>query len=312
VLPPDITEVFLPRQGALLGAAKLRYRPGLLATTRVHFVQKSADIDHSEDLALFVPAVEEISAVLWDQSERLDDSDPDTESDPDPDAVFETPPSELSRSKTFTELTSALKNHIYRTVRLDVWRCSELKVSSKPGETEGDFRVRLAQGVKEERDLAVEKLRTKYTPKLAALEERLRKAQQRLEKQKSQASSQTIQTAVSIGTSILGAMFGRKLTSATNINRAASTIRSATKIANERQDVAQANESVEAVQSQIDKLNEEFTAETTKIQDSYNTDGVKLEQVSVAPKKTDITIIKVALAWTPWIMKTDGTAEAAY
>ncbi len=312
MLPPDIAEVFLPRQGALLGESTLRYRPGLLATARVHFVQKSVDVDHMQDLALFVPAVKELSAVVWDQSERLDDGEPESQLKPDENALFESPPPELTRSKTFAELTAALKNHIYRTVRLDVWKCAELKECSKPGESEGDFRVRLTQGVKEERDLAVEKLRTKYTPKLAALEERLRKAQQRLEKQKSQASSQTMQAAVTLGTTILGAMFGRKLASATNMTRAATTIRNATKIANERQDVAQANESVDAVQAQIDKLNEEFTAETVKIQGNTTAEDVKLELISVVPKKTDITIIKVVLAWTPWVVQPDGAAEAAY
>lgn len=312
MLPPDVPEIFLPRQGALLGDAKLRYRPGLLATARVHYVQKSADVDHTEDMSLFVPAVEQLSAIIWDQAEKLTDDEPESQPQPDAEAAFESPPAELTRAKTFTELTSALKTHIYRTERLDIFKCPELKEFSNPGESEGDFRVRLTQGVKEERDLAVEKLRTKYAPKLATLDERLRKAQQRLEKQKSQASSQTMNAAVSIGTTILGAIFGRKLKSAANVGRAATTIRTASKVANERQDVAQANETVEAVQAQIDKLNEDFAAETAKIQENVVSEVVKLETVTIAPKKTDITVIKVVLAWTPWIVQADGTAEAAY
>jgi hypothetical protein len=313
VLPPDVPEVFLPRRGALLGESKLRYRPGLLATARVHFTQKSLNVDHTDDVTLFVPSVEEVSATVWDQAERLDDGEPEARDEPeDEGAVFDAPPAELSRPKTYTELTSALKNHIYRTVRIDLWKCPSLKDCSTPGESEGDFRVRLTQRVKEQRDLEMEKLRAKFAPKLATLEERLRKAQQRLEKQKSQAGNQTFQAAVSLGTTILGAVLGRKLKSATNVTRAASTIRSASKAASERQDVAQASESVEAVQAQIDRVNEDFAAETAKIQEKYRIDQINLEPVSVAPKKTDITVLKVALAWTPWIVRPDGAAESAF
>ncbi len=312
IVPPEVVEVFLPRQGALLGDAKLRYRPGLLATARVHFVQKTANVDHTEDLALMVPSVQQLSAIVWDEAEKLDDGEPESQKKPDQDAGFEKPPSELTRAKTFDELTSALKNHLYRTARLDIWKCPELKEFSTPGETEGDFRVRLTQGVKEERDLALEKLRVKYAPKLATLDERLRKAQQRLEKQKSQASSRTWQAAITFGSTILGAVLGRKWRSASNVNRTAATIRAASKISEDRQNVAQANESVEAVQAMIDKLNEDCAAETAKIQSSYSTSEIKLEPVSIAPKKTDITVIKVALAWTPWIVRPDGQAEAAY
>ncbi len=312
VLPPGIAEVFLARQGALLGQAQLRYRPGLLATARVHFAQKNVNVDQTEDLALFVPAVEKLSAIIWDAAERRDADATEAQDQPEDAAGYESLPVEMTKAKTFTELNAALKDHLYRTLRLDVWKCASLKEVSQPGEPEGDFRIRLTQGLKEQRDLAVEKLRVKYAPKLATLDERLRKAQQRLEKQKSQATNQTIQTAVSIGTSILGAIFGRKLSSATNVNRAASTIRSASKIANERQDVAQANESVEAVQAQIDNLNTEFEEEAAKIQTNFSTEEIALEQVSVAPKKTDITIVKLALAWTPWVVQADGTAEAAF
>ncbi len=312
LLPPDIEEVYLARQGALLGDSKLRYRAGLLATLRVHFVQKSANVDHTEDLTLFVPAVEQLSAIVWDQAEKLMDDAPALQPQPEANCDFEAPVAELTRSKTFTELTAAVKAHVYRTERLQVFKCAELKEFSTPGESEADFRVRLTQGVKEERDLAVEKLRAKYAPKLAMLDERLRKAQQRLEKQKSQANSQMTNAAISFGTTILGAILGRKLNSASNVGRAATTIRTASKVANERQDVAQANETVEAVQSQIDKLNQDFGAETAKIQESVVSDSIKLEAVEIAPKKTDITVIQVVLAWTPWIVNADGSAAAAY
>src|SRR5690606_31877942 len=93
----------------------------------------------------------------------------------------------------------------------------------------------------------------------------IRKAEQRVEREKAQASHQVMQTAISFGTSILGALFGRKLASATNIGRAATSMRSASRAAQQRADVGQAQESVEALRERLASLDEEFQAEVAKV-----------------------------------------------
>ena len=105
-------------------------------------------------------------------------------------------------------------------------------VASNPGKSaEGSFR-RLARAVaglenrwepaqrlaRELRDKNVEKLRSDYAPKLTALEERIRKAQQRVEKEQSQAGERTTQAYLSVGSSLLGALLGRKAASAANVS----------------------------------------------------------------------------------------------
>jgi hypothetical protein len=184
-----------------------------------------------------------------------------------------------------------------------------LKQVSQTGETEGDFRARITHGVREGRDLQVEKLRNKFTPKLSGLQEQLRKALQRVEKEKAQANQQTMNVAVSIGTSILGAVFGRKLASASNIGRAATTIRGASRVANERQDVALAEESVDAIQRRIDDLNSQFQVEANALIDGAASESVRLEEISIAPKKTDVSVIDLVLCWTPWTVDESGTAR---
>ena len=64
----------------------------------------------------------------------------------DSDGKFATMPVELNRVKTFTELQSALKEHLYRTQKLKLWKCAELKEVSQTGESEGDFRSRITHG----------------------------------------------------------------------------------------------------------------------------------------------------------------------
>ena len=148
-----------------------------------------------------------------------------------------------------------------------------LKQTSTPDESEADFRVRLSQRGREQRDAQVEKLRQKYAPKIAALQERIRKAQIKVEKEKSQANQQTMTAVLSIGASILGAMFGRKLASTANVTRAASSMRQAGRIARERQDISDAAEGVEVLQQQLADLKAQFEAETEKLQAGLSPDS---------------------------------------
>lgn len=311
VLPPDINEAFVPREGSLLGGAQLVYRPGLYGAARVHFENKSAGIDESRDVWLLIPDVTEVSATVWDDGTNLERVLKVT-TKPEEGAKFAPLPSPLSKVKTYTELTAALKEHHYRSQRIGQWKCKALKQQSAPNESEGDFRIRLQQVLKEQRDLAVEKLRVKYAPKLATANEQLRKAEQRLEKEKTQAKNETFNAAMQFGTSILGAMFGRKLASATNVSKAATSMRAATRAAGQRQDVGLAEETIEAIQKKIDDLAAEFEAESQKVRDALPDDSLELEEIAVRPKKTDIVVTKLALAWTPWIVSPDGTTTPGW
>ena len=308
VLPPEITEFFIPSRGEPNRGDRLVYRPTLLGIAKVHFAQASVSIDVWDEVSILAPAGEEIALDPWDAGELSHDGPPDLEKTPEADANFAALPSELAKPKKFVALTTALKEHLYRVHRLTCWKNKSPKEVSRPGESEADFRTRLGQSLREQRDREVEKLRQKYAPKVTGLQEQLRKAEQRKAKEEDQAKSQIWGTALSIGTTLLGAFMGKKTMSVTNIGRAASSVRSASKLAKERTDVGYADENVEAVQQRLADLDTEFQAETEKIQAALDAAALSLEEITLQPKKSDITISQVALVWTPWAVSTDGEA----
>lgn len=311
MIAPGIEETFIPCGSTVPPNSKLLHRPGLLGAARVHFVQASTGVDYTQDVSFLLPAVEEISPTLWDEA-ILSRDDFEQQAAPLDAGEFASLPSELNRPKLYTELGTALRDHIYRTQRLKVYRCAELKETSHPEEAEGDFRVRIVQGLKEQRDLKVEKLRAKYAPKLATLQEQLRKAQQRVEKEQSQANASTMTAAAQVGASILGALFGRKLASAATANKAVTSVRAATRVLNDRQDIGLAEETVEAVQQRWQDLDAQFQAEAAKIFDGTNPESLKLDEIAVSPKKTDIKVTQLSLAWVPWIVDGLGNGEPAF
>jgi hypothetical protein len=308
VLPPEIPEFFLPQRKGLPAGAALCYRPTLVGTARVHFAQSKSNVDVWENLLLTAAVGEAPSASIWDDAEVSTDDAPELEKAPAAGEARFTPlPAELTRPKKFAELTAALKDHLYRTETFEIWKCPSLKQVSKPGESEGDFRVRLSQAARQDRDERIDKLKAKYAPKLALVQERIRKAQQKVEKEQAQASQQTLQTALSFGSSLLGALFSRKIASAANVSRAATAARAAGRIGREKQDVAQAQENVQQYQDQVEELDAQFKAETAALDDSVNADKLELEDIVIKPKKSDINVTLVALAWMPCASSADGS-----
>ena len=156
---------------------------------------------------------------------------------------------------------------------------------------------RAVDTVHEERDRRSEELKETYAPKLAALAERKRKAEQAVEREKGQANQQKLQAAVSVGTALLGAFLGRKTLSIATLNRAGTVARAAGRTWKESGDVERAGETVEAVQGMIDDLNATFKSEVDALQSKVDPATEPLETVTVRPKKTNITVRLVALGW---------------
>jgi hypothetical protein len=310
VLPPGVPEFFLPRRVRLGEGESLVYRPALLGTARLHFAQAASDVDEWREITLLAAGRGDEEA-LWDEARTFGADELELESEPEQ-AGFASLPSEMTRPKQYSAWGKQLKDHLYRSQQVTVLKCVQLKQTSRPNEDERAFRARLAHAAREARDEQVEKLRAKYTPKLASLGEQIRKAQQRVEREKSQANQQTLQTAISFGASILGALMGRKLASATNIGRAATSMRSASRAARERADIGEAQESVEALQQRLAELDAQFKAEVDQAKESISAETLELEPVAIRPKKSEISVTQVALVWTPWKVDSQGLSEPSF
>jgi hypothetical protein len=165
---------------------------------------------------------------------------------------------------------------------------------------------------REKRDRAVDDLRKKYAAKFATLEDRERRASERVEQEKTQLSQQKMSTALSVGASILGAFLGRKALSATNLGRATSAARSAGRIGKESQDVDRAGESLEIARARHKELQQQFDTDVAEIERGFDAATVVLRKVQVTPRKSDIAIGEVGLVWTPWRRGADGFPAPAF
>ncbi|MEZ6062490.1 MAG: ATP-binding protein [Planctomycetaceae bacterium] len=310
VLPPDIDEYFLP---AHYDSDQLVYRPALLGEAKVHFVSSSHDMDQWEDVTLLRLLSDDVDSDLWTEADEWDEDNlPELRPAPEAGAAFRDLPSAALQKRSYGKWASALKDFLYRNRKLAVWTCPTLKEHSELHESEADFRIRLRHAAREERDLQVEKLRSKYASKFGTLQDQIRRAQQKIETEKSQKSQKTMSAGLSILTSVAGALFGRKLKSAATVSRAGTAIRSAGRIAAEAEDVRHAEEALEALETKEADLNAEVEAEVRQIQDSFDPDLMELSQEEIKPRKSDLNVERVVLVWLPYTLDPTGTAERAF
>ena len=128
-----------------------------------------------------------------------------------------------------------------------------------------DAAAETAQRTREQRDAAVEKLRTQYAPKLRRLQEKVRNAEQVVHREEEQSRGAKAQTAISAGATILDALLGRKITR-TSMGRATTTARGAQRAMQQEQDVKAAKEDLAAAQAEHESLEQELAAKIAQIQ----------------------------------------------
>ncbi len=295
VLPPDITQHFIPARDR----KTVTYKPMVLGAAQVHYLDPKTGVDLVRDVVAVTPVTTEAVPVDWDAATVLEIEASELEAEPLDDAGFADCPPAAAKARNYAAWQKNYQTWVFRTAKLTLYQSPSTGEVSKPGESERDFRLRIQQSVREERDRQAEALRQKYAPQLARLQDRLSRAQQQEQREREQARSQAMSTAMSVGATVLGALFGRKTLSATNLNRAASAARSATRAYRESQDVGIAAEGVAAVQQQMDELNSELQNELAGIQMAVDSSSEQFGWIDVRPKKTNITVELMCLAWSP-------------
>jgi hypothetical protein len=311
-LPPDVPRYFIPRRGGGAAGSTLVYQPQLLGVARVRFADTKTKADVSRDIVCLTSITSEVVPVNWDNSELVELAVSDLEKSPEVEARYADLPGPAGQSKSYAAWNRDLSGWLYQNQVLELQKSPSLGLVSQPGEEERDFRVRLQQTAREQRDEAVEQLRKKYASKIATLQERLRKAEQRVEKEKAQASQAGIQTVFSIGATLLGAFTGRKIISSSTVSKVSSAARKAGQAMEQSKDVGQAAETVEAIQQQLADLEAQFKEETAALEAKMDPQTEMFETVAIKPKKTDIAVQLVALAWAPYWQDSQGQVTRAW
>jgi hypothetical protein len=285
------------------------YLPAVFGEGSVRFSDVKKGFESMRNVLILTPVEDAAIPVNWDQGEEVGLAGKDLESAPLGNAEFGELPAVAAKGKSYEEWRKDFAAWLYRAQSLEAFHSPGLRVFSRPNESEGEFQIRLKQASREQRDQLVEGLRKKYAPKIAALQERIRRAEQAVSRESEQVKQQGVQTVISIGATILGAFLGRKTVSTSTLGRATTAARGAGRVLKEREDVGRAQENVEALQQQLADLEAEFKSEA---ESAALTGAESIQPFTIKPTKQNISVKLVDLAWAPWWKTATGERIPAW
>jgi len=233
------------------------------------------------------------------------DTTPALQDQPQPSAEFGKLPSELAQEKNYASWKKDLKEYLYRTEKYVAWRSKELDAQSEPGETEGDFRIRMSQRAREQRDDKKEDVRKKFQRKIDRSKKAVEKAEDFLQLQKSQFWTRIAGLLWMVLDVVLGQFTGRK-------SRRRISTSSANQAMRERGEQSRARGRLEDKQDQLEELEEELQVAIEQIDMNCDPKNIEFEKLEVAPRKSDIAVDRVHLVWLPWRIDADGFDQTIY
>jgi len=194
-------------------------------------------------------------------------------------------------------MATDLTDHLYRNQAFTLLYNPTLKVYANPDETERDFRARCQLVAREKRDALVDDIRKKYDVKLQRLADRKAKQEEDLVDSKAQLTGRVGEEILSGLDSVAGlfGLFGRR-----------KSVSSLSKVATKRRITAKAQADIDKTKAEIARLEEDLAtlqsdmeAEMSEATDEWTQAAEQIEEVKVTPRKSDIDVHLVTLAWMP-------------
>ncbi|QCD53255.1 helicase HerA domain-containing protein [Campylobacter sp. RM16192] len=285
IISPQIEQIYASSSDELEGY--------LYAKAKVRFYDAKKGLDHTKDVSFLYRLDEEQNEIDW--NEASEDVRISASGEPNGKVSFGALPSMITNAKDFKAVAKNFKDYVYRNVKLSLF--SVLGLNSYPSESKEEFYLRLSDKCNEILEAETAKLTEKFEKEKAKLEDKLNKALIKLEKEQKEVKSKGLEAAISVGTSILGAIFGRNLLTRSNLGKVASSAKSANKILKERDDVKLSEQVVADIEAQIEELMSNFENEASELRSKNDIQNITIKEIEISPKNSDIYGEKVYLLW---------------
>jgi hypothetical protein len=273
------------------------FEPKLAVLASVRFYNAKRNIDEVIKINQHLLLDDSFPMLDWENAPDADYFLDDCSTTPPADCLFYPLPDGFADMKDLSGLSKSFADYLYQNKTLELFRVASLNLESSPGQSQGDFTVVLGDLLREKKEEAIEKLQAKYRVKQERLEQKLDRAMAKVEKEQQDVQSKTTDSIISFGAAIVGAFFGRKALSATNISKAATGIRNVGRVSKERNDVKRAEQEVLDAQEALEELAAEIEEQIADLGDDFDKDNYEIETFAIKPRRSDIFDVRLALVW---------------
>ncbi len=274
----------------------VRLQPALAARVSLLFDETKADLRETEEWEAIIPISGDRIDV--DHAIAVDFDDRDfVETVPD-NPAYVLPTFNLTKT-ALKKAQTDLRARLYADETMELLRNPELKLYSRPGESQAEFTARCDKAAETFADEAAAKIRAKLEKRQDSLQTALAKAEDRVAELESQAKGRKTQNIIDIGSSILGGLLGGRRSTRSMAGAARRVASGSRQSGSIEQRLASAENRVAEKIEDLDELELELAEAVIDIDDEWSTKAAAVETFEVALEKTDITVEDLILVWLP-------------
>jgi hypothetical protein len=108
-----------------------------------------------------------------------------------------------------------------------------------------------------------------------------------------------MQSAISLGATVLGALFGSRRLGTGTLGRATTAARSAGRMGREKADVDRAEEGADVLRQRLAAFTAECEQAIAALQARLDPQAIAIRKVQVGARKSDIDVTRIVLLWVP-------------
>jgi len=298
-IPRERAELALTRQlGARPDTTSIRlvYEPFLLGVAEVRYLSQATST--SQRFTCLLPLPEGPKVIEWEpwtndgfDAEMLSDS-------PYNDALYATLPEGMTSSPPYTQFRRDWVNYLYHEKTLQAFQNNRLRIRSKIGEDRQEFALRCQQVAETKMNAEITRVQSSYEKKIATLRDRLDREERELEQDRTEYEGRKQEELLSAGESLLSMFLGRRRST---LISSASRRRRLT--AQAKADVKESEETIKALQQDINKLEQDRDRALEQIRQEWREAAQAIDQVAIRPRKSDIEVEMFGIAWMPfWLI----------
>ena len=262
------------------------YSPYFLLKSEIVFDESRYSLSIREKYTVEIPAYKETEEFTLKKEAK------EYSSEPDENVLGFKPFSKKINYSEITKIKKKAKNYIFSTQTLKLFINRDLKLISKPEESEDDFKFRCREIVERKIDKEVEKIKDSYERRIERIRDRIERERVRLEKLKGEYNNKKIEEYISIGETVLGLLLGSKS------RRVLSTAaRKRRMTASTKGRIREGEMKISQYEEELESFKEELEDKVAEIEDRYYEIADNIERYEVRLEKDDIIISDVFILW---------------
>lgn len=276
-------------------ASGTRLEAAIVARVRLRYDDTKAGLTHDEDVeCVLAPLTDPVDV---SRALTVDYDDRDLRTDAPAGAVYRISSVPLTSKTLFSGIERDLRDHLTRTLTIEIPANPELKLFGRPGETAEAFEVRCLQVADERADADIAALRDKYEARATKLRDAIAAAEDRVDVLEAQADGKRNSELLSTAGSILGGLLGGRKRNVLGSLGSAARSRGTTKAAQERVDAAESK--VARLVADLEEIEGELADEVTEIDARWMAIAKRIEPMPIGLERSDVAVLQLALAWLP-------------